>query len=84
METHTNQRSPRLVNLNLKTSKEECLLTKYVDIGTIDECYYGEYYPFTVPNSIQDARSAPDAALWETAIQMKLIQFFKTTHYPNQ
>ena len=49
---------------------------KDVEIGT-DEFFYGEYYPFTVPNSIQDARSAPDAALWETAIQNEINSVFQ-------
>ena len=35
----TNQISPQLMNLNSKTSAEECLLVKDVEIGTIDKCY---------------------------------------------
>ena len=65
------------MNLNLITSKEECLLMKKVENRTIDKFYSGEYYPFTVPNSIQDARSARDAALWETAIQNEMNSVFQ-------
>ena len=34
--TQTNRRSPWLRNLNLKTSKEECLLLKDIAIATIE------------------------------------------------
>ena len=69
----------------MKTSKKECLLLKDIAIATIEKCYNGEYYLFTVPNSIQHARSAPDAVLWETVIQNEINSVFQNnTHYPNQ
>ena len=66
------------MNLNFKTSAEECLLVKDVENGTIEECYYGEHYQCTVPKSIQDAMSALDAALWAAAIQTKLNSVFQS------
>ena len=60
-----------------RRSKEECLLLKDIAIATIEKCYNGEYYLFTVPNSIQHARSAPDAVLCETVIQNEINSVFQ-------
>ena len=57
--------------------KKECLLMKDVENGTIDECYSGKHYLFTVPNQTKTQGLHKMQLYGKQQYKMKQTQFFK-------
>ena len=77
------RRSLRLVELKSEpvTENSKCLTN-----GILQECINGEFSPFFVPTSIEQARNTPKAKLWEDEIQTEIDSVYlnNTFSKPNQ